>query len=371
MHTRRSRPLSTLAAALSAVLLGACSGTSPLSTDATPTTENILTSDSAGESDLRRAPIAAAPDQDPDPSTLATAPPETTVVQAETSSSPLSTTPEQECEHPRRHLIDTEFGRHLVMNRIPVAGTGDTFFSFEIKEDHFDPCAELSYLLLSGSLEGGDKMESLIFFHAGQLITQPAPFLSTPVEQVEKLDDHTLQVSHRGNNTSTSTHRVVNGQLESDLSQLPPQLRENPTLIDLTAPALTPDPNDSTIDQTLAAGRYRLPINDYQHLLCDIDQPEGPLVDCYADFPTTWKMNSNLRPQANRIIYTENPSYARGTADPALTHSQAEEYGAVQGGTTLQIGGALVDLNQPNQVTISTEQGGILITPDSYQVLSQ
>lgn len=113
-----------------------------------------------------------------------------------------------------------------------------------------------------------------------------------------------------------------------------------------------------------------MPINEKQNLLCDIGHPEGVVADCYADFPTTWKMNSTQRPQATRILYTDDPPHARGTADPTPTASVAGAYGDVRPGVTTAVGDALVNLTQPNQVTITTESGGgILITPDSYEVL--
>lgn len=284
--------------------------------------------------------------------------------------SPPEGGPGPACEHPRHQLADTDFGRHLALNRIPLTGEVADSFRFEIRENHFDPCAPLSHLVLNGSFGKDRSAESLILFREGRLVTQPPPMLVTEVTGVEQLDRYTLQVTHTGpSGPVTSTHRVVDGQLSTDLPRSAADPREDLPRLDLNASAPTLDPASTEIDQTLPAGRYRLPITGNQYLLCELGDPAGPLIDCYADFPTTWRLNSTLRPQANRIIYTEDPPYARGTTGPAPGSREIRRYAPVPAATILRIGTALVDLTQPNQVSIRTPGGGLLITPNSYQVL--
>ncbi|MGP6175650.1 hypothetical protein [Corynebacterium sp. A21] len=401
MRISRTRPLAAMAAVLSAVLLVGCQPSAPFLNlpEASSPSSVSSTVDAADSANQETLPPETSPPPAADLRSNRTIAPHTTAPHttalrttapgastAGQSRSSTSTPPTATCENPHTDLINTGFGQYMALKRIPVTHDDETFYNFQIRENHFDPCAELSYIVLEGSLgsidntggTGSSLGDVVVFFQGDQLITDPLPFMMRSVESVEQTDTHTLHVIHGHASRTTaegvtetflSTHTIQNGTFNSDISGLPPEVQNNPTRIDVAAPTETTDPSTTIIEQTLVAGRYRLPINPNQNLLCDIGHQDGPIADCYADFPTTWKMNSTLRPQATRIIYTENPPHARGTADPAPITSQTENYSTVQGENTLVVGTALVDLRQPNQVTISTEQGGILITPDSYEVL--
>lgn len=382
-----------MAAVLSTVLLVGCEASAPFIIPPEASSP-VSTFDAAASADQETLlpkvspPAAAAPRPIPTPvpqtEALRTSAPGTST--AEQSRSSTTTLPRDRCANRHTDLINTGFGQYMTLKRIPVTYDEETFFNFQIRENHFDPCAELSHLILEGSIgdiddaggTGSSIGDVVVFFQGDQLVTNPLPFMMRSVESVEQTDSHTLHVIHgyAGGATAEdvtetflSTHTVRDGVFSSDVSGLPQDVQNNPTLIDVAAPAGTTDPSTTIIEQTLAAGRYRLPINPNQNLFCDIGHEDGPIADCYADFPTTWTMNSTLRPQATRIIYTEDPPHARGTGDPAPTTSEVGNYSTVQGENTIEVGTALVDLRQPNQVTISTDQGGILITPDSYEVL--
>lgn len=381
---RYSRPLLGTVALLSTLLVGCSSG---LATPEDPgfaatgdTTDNRVASDPAVID-----PQSGAEPDPADPTPTATAGTESRTAAAD----PAATAADNQadaCARTDTELINTGFGAHTVANRIPVADDPDTVFSFDIAESHFDPCTELSWIVLSGSL--GDQAdqdgteaspgESVVFFHGDELITDPLPIMMDSVESVERTAPNEVAVTYgqaaestAGGVTETlpSTHTWARDALDSDLSELSAATGDDLTRIDVAAAPLTPAAETTGVSQTLAAGQYRLPINDNQNLLCDIGHADGPVADCYADFPTTWKMVSNQRPQATRIIFTEEPAHARGTADPTPTASRAQSYGQVQGDTTLQIGEAVVDLTQPNQATITTADAGILITPDSFEVV--
>lgn len=363
---KRHRPLFGVAGLLGTVLLVGCSG--PLAPTEAPV----------------EAEVAEAPDTVPSPTRPDTSP----ASNPEPTREPAGPTrPPTECENPRADLLSTGLGTHTALNRIPVTFDEDTFFSFTLSDNRFDPCAELSWAVLDGNLTdreglggtGGSIGATTVFFHHDQLITEPLPFLMKTVEEVERVADNQLRVTHGHaggataegvTDTMATTHTWADDALHSDLSELPPEVRDHPTLIDVAAEPLRPSSTTTQVAQTLAAGQYRLPINDKQNLLCDIGHPEGVVADCYADFPTTWKMSGGERPQATRIIYTDDPPHARGTADPTPTAGAAQAYGDVRPGVTTAVGEALVNLTQPDQVTITTDSGGgILITPDSFEVL--
>lgn len=373
----RRRPLFGAASLLSAVLLVGCAD-SPTLLGAPEEAE------AEGGTAHAEPPVSDSPGANPDP-TRPEIPPAGSPTSTRDPDSPAR--PVAECENPQAELLNTGLGAHTALNRIPVTFDENTFFSFTLSDNRFDPCAELSWAVLDGNLTdreglggtGGSIGATTVFFHQDQLITEPLPFLMKTVEEVERVADNQLRVTHgyaggataEGvTETMATTHIWENDTLRSDLSELPPEVREQPTLIDVAADPLRPGATTTQVAQTLVAGQYRLPINEKQNLLCDIGHPEGVVADCYADFPTTWKMNSTQRPQATRILYTDDPPHARGTADPTPTASVAGAYGDVRPGVTTAVGDALVNLTQPNQVTITTESGGgILITPDSYEVL--
>lgn len=382
---RYSRPLLGTVALLSATLLVGCSSglTAPENPDfaATGDTTDNQTS---GDPAIDDSPSGT------EPNPTGPTPPATTAAESRTAAADPAAeaaAPQADaCARTDTELINTAFGAHTATSRIPVADDPDTFFNFEIAESHFDPCAELSWIVLSGSLEdqtgqGGTDTspgEAVVFFHGDELITDPLPVMMDSVESVERTAADEVAVTYGRAAESTaggvaetlpSTHTWAGGALDSDLSEVSAATGDNLTRIDVAAAPLTPAAETTGVSQTLAAGQYRLPINDNQNLLCDIGHADGPVADCYADFPTTWKMVSNQRPQATRIIFTEDPAHARGTADPTPTDSRGQGYGQVQGETTLQIGEAMVDLTQPNQATISTADAGILITPDSFEVI--
>lgn len=384
-RARQSRPLFAASALLAAALLVGCS------TDlATSEDQDIAATGGAADTNAGTAAAGtetAAPAATNSPEATAAAP---TAVETSAEGVDPGTTPQPElsetCANTGTELINTAFGPHTALNRIPVAGDPGTFYSFTISDNQFNPCADLSWIVLDGSLGNADGAggtgasigETVVFFHGNQLITDPLPFMMRSVESVQRLDSGGIRIlhGHLGGATAEgvtetfpTTHTWTGTALDSDLSALPAPMPDNLTRIDVAAPPMTPATESAEVSQTLAAGRYRLPINDNQSLLCDIGHADGPTADCYADFPTTWKMVSNQRPQATRVIFTVDPPHARGTADPTPTASRAQEYGQVQGDTTLLIGEAVVDLTQPNQTTISTAGSGLLITPDSYEVI--
>ncbi|MGD7002308.1 LppP/LprE family lipoprotein [Corynebacterium halotolerans] len=370
MRRLRARTRATAPAVLATLLLTACAGGT-----VSPGDESITATGATGD-DHPTGSITA-PEE--------SVPPAAEALGAATAPMPSSaatpTVPpaaDEGCALTDTGVDATAFGPHAAVGRVQTAADPEAFYTFSIAEDQFNPCADLSWVVLEGSLDGtagrggaDTSREAVVFFHRDQLITEPLPFLVRSVASVERVDDSTVRlISDRPDGgTLPSIHAWDGEQLSSDLTELPPEARENPARIDIASPPTTPTYNLSEVSQTLVAGRYSLPINDSQNLLCDVGQPGGPVADCFADFPTTWKMLSNQHPQATRIIFTADPLHVRGTADPTPTATRAEAYDPVQGGTKLQIGDAIVDLTEPDQATIHTPTAGFLITPDSYEII--
>ncbi|MDR7330319.1 LppP/LprE family lipoprotein [Corynebacterium guangdongense] len=78
----------------------------------------------------------------------------------------------------------------------------DSYFHFQLKEDGYDACRTLSYVVLEGSngdAAGGNGIgaslaQAVVFFHHGDMITVPAPFEMRTVEEVGRTGDSSVRV---------------------------------------------------------------------------------------------------------------------------------------------------------------------------------
>ena len=116
----------------------------------------------------------------------------------------------------------SDFGPYLAQSRTPVgelAGSADSvvqvpdwFYHFQIGDNGYDSCAELSYLVLNGS--NGDAERSagtgaaiadvVVLFIDGHMVARPAPFEMKTVESVTRVSDSEIQVvyGHAGRSTA-------------------------------------------------------------------------------------------------------------------------------------------------------------------------
>ena len=78
----------------------------------------------------------------------------------------------------------------------------DAYFHFQLKEDGYDACRTLSYVVVEGSngdAAGGNGIgaslaQAVILFHRGDMITAPAPFEMKTVEEVGRTGDSSMRV---------------------------------------------------------------------------------------------------------------------------------------------------------------------------------
>lgn len=116
----------------------------------------------------------------------------------------------------------SDFGRFLALSRAPlgelaqgpasVKQVPDLHYHFQIKDNGFDSCRALSYLVLEGSNgdversfgTGGSIADAVVLFADGELITSPAPFEMKTVESVARLSDSEIEVhyGHAGGATA-------------------------------------------------------------------------------------------------------------------------------------------------------------------------
>lgn len=139
-----------------------------------------------------------------------------TTMSADESS--VDTPPEQCTTNP----MASDFAPFLEQSRIPggeLGGTAgsvtqvqDIFYHFQVGENGYDSCAELSYLVLNGSNAdseglggtGGSIADAVVLFHQGSMITNPAPFQMKTVEEVTRTTDDEIEIlyGHAGGATA-------------------------------------------------------------------------------------------------------------------------------------------------------------------------
>lgn len=141
--------------------------------------------------------------------------PATTITPEET----LVDTPPAQCT---TNPMASDFAPFLEQSRIPAGELGDTpdsvnpvadvFYHFQIGENGYDSCAELSYVVLNGSNgnaagsagTGSSIADAVVLFHQGEMITNPAPFEMKTVEEVSRISDAEIKVhyGHAGGATA-------------------------------------------------------------------------------------------------------------------------------------------------------------------------
>ncbi len=129
----------------------------------------------------------------------------TTLTQLPRTGTPLTETfiPEL-CENPDHTLAETTFGRHLPAQAVPTSAP-ERWFHFTIVEERYNPCLPLSWIILDGSVgdaAGPDagpeaELESVVFFHYTDTVTDPPPPYITEVRSITRLDRDAAEAHYR------------------------------------------------------------------------------------------------------------------------------------------------------------------------------
>lgn len=111
---------------------------------------------------------------------------------------------------PELDLAETAFGPYSALDQIPATPpAGETgqggfwreFPSFQIThiDNHFDPCAELSWIVLTGATDqdpAGTESAALLLFHRDQLLRDPLPIQVSPDLAVERIAGAEIRISY-------------------------------------------------------------------------------------------------------------------------------------------------------------------------------
>lgn len=191
----------------------------------------------------------------------------------------------EECAAAHLDLAESEFGVFLPLSQISLADRAG-WWHFTVEDNSFDPCADLSWIVLSGHPGGTEeRSETVLFFHRDTLVgAQP---LQARVLDVRRIDDASVTVTWRNSdNQDFDVSYAWDNQLLSDGRT---DLLHHTRLLNLT---ISPPPGDGPLlrrgnarhtpwEQEMAPGILGVPMGDTT-LSCDFSTF---LVTCTSERP--------------------------------------------------------------------------------------
>ncbi|WKD56909.1 hypothetical protein CAPI_01675 [Corynebacterium capitovis DSM 44611] len=83
---------------------------------------------------------------------------------------------------------------------LPIVSGGGQEFFYSVTDDHFNPCADLSWSVVAGGVGTGNSLrEGVVFFHRGSPISEPAPLM----------EERVTAVTRRGNDAVTVSYEIL------------------------------------------------------------------------------------------------------------------------------------------------------------------
>jgi hypothetical protein len=207
------------------------------------------------------------------------------------------------CENQTMDLTSTAFGAWLGAQIIPTDQPGTSFY-FTVKDNQFNPCAELSWVTLEGpngnrsqdSGTGDNSVDTVVFFTRGELIRDPAPIQFADVTSVERVDANQLTLTYLNDWEHSVSYSVVDGGLHGE-AQLPTAQRDNIRL-DLHragppaagAPRPFGNANYRPWDHEKPVGRQYSLMMGGEMITCDFANFNGVQLVCYSEESTPWPL---------------------------------------------------------------------------------
>ncbi|HIW91179.1 MAG TPA: LppP/LprE family lipoprotein [Candidatus Corynebacterium avicola] len=288
-----------------------------------------------------------------------------------------------DCDQPELQemdLVDTEFGHVFADGR--VATTGEQTFHFEIDENMFDACQDLSWVVLDGQYgdmperdESEPHLQTVVLFAGEDAVNDPAPLMMENVEEVTRAASNELTVSY-GDGMEV-TYRVDGGSVtaEDTGDTATPEASKGTggsgdslTPIDLegdpipTSVALNPIGNaqGSPYAEELDDGYYIVPVSDDLTLECKFDRA-GSSNTCQGQGKYDWtdKHGEFLNGFGMGYMPTSIHAEAGNWGQTPFEHTLAD------GDLTL-IGTTAVDTTEDDKVTFRSGDQEVWITPDDF-----
>lgn len=102
----------------------------------------------------------------------------------------------EECTHPDLTVEESNIGHWVTANSFPTSNPNFKFIPHHYVDDHFDPCAELSWVTFVGSNnQGSAVLTALVLFHYGQALPDQKPFEFDEIT-AERLSDGEVLVTY-------------------------------------------------------------------------------------------------------------------------------------------------------------------------------
>ncbi|AJE31963.1 hypothetical protein B842_00515 [Corynebacterium humireducens NBRC 106098 = DSM 45392] len=284
--------------------------------------------------------------------------------------SPDPTTPPSTPDCTSGDLAASEFGPHLRTASIRTSSA--EYFHFDVRENTYDSCRDLSWVLLDGTIGdiNGDHSRpagTVVLFAGDRFVSNYQPPLYAGVDNVRRLADNAALITWRHNQaprTSEESYELLDDHLRLVAYSTPDELRGAVPVIDFRNPpldsqaGLPPEGNahGSPYAAELPTGRYLLPLNSEQTLQCELGRDDGVIADCWANFQAHWDGDGS-----NHVRYVISP--ARIEKDINIA-PDARGLPTLPRGDIYRVGTAVVDLQEPNVARIGLEPGqGVHISP--------
>lgn len=294
---------------------------------------------------------------------------ETQASTTDSSAPTTATTSETQCENPKKDLADTHLGAWLPSGMLPT-NDKEFWYEFRVAENHFDPCAELSWVTLEGVVQQMSNFQhgawesptaTVVFFSGEEMIPGQTPQIFGGIDDVQAEGNSATvnasewaslvegrkpagQAEYSWNGTQlTSTGAKGKSGFQIDLTRAPlagdgrlhPLGNVNHSVWDLE---LEPNPKQL---QFIPMGDYRLRcVIGLSDVNCDkLDGPPFPMISTEKNFTPQVIMDYPGGGNNVRIEFAP-PAHAVVNAMPLGNISGRED---IPDEAVTKLGGVLVD----------------------------
>ncbi|MCS4532376.1 hypothetical protein N7326_07225 [Corynebacterium sp. ES2794-CONJ1] len=199
------------------------------------------------------------------------------------------------CPYSTLDLAETALGVWLPHKIIRTSDTDNQVFEFRVRDNHFDPCQPLSWVVLEGNLNNenlsqpGSRRESMLLFSHDKLITDAPYFLAQNLSDIHS-ETGLISATVDG---STIRYRLLNSgvDLEGDLQSTPLHLDfTTAPPADITPASLRGNAHHKVISaQADMAKVLGIPMGEHE-IYCDFENAENFICEDHSGFdpwPTT------------------------------------------------------------------------------------
>ncbi|CAM4039617.1 LppP/LprE family lipoprotein [Corynebacterium frankenforstense] len=220
----------------------------------------------------------------------------------------------EQCEEYNLDLMETALGYWLQTGAVFTNRRDVSWLDTEIRSNQFDPCAPLSWVTLHLETERLEPIETVVFFHGPDLVTDPGPLTASKVVNVTRKGADAVSVGVKGGTSVDTPTTMVDYRLEGD------KLVESGWEGDDAYPRLDFDrqavPRDSVVGYL---GNARNPAYDYK-----VDWNGYDAVDVRVPVGEGGETYLNCRIGGEQALACDAPDGEHWTAKDLLSGPQDE-----------------------------------------------